>query len=119
MLADLGYAITLCPYTNGSVWHDIYVGLGASVDRVYLQDYAGGGGDDPASWNKTMGTTVIPGLWSLHSGGGDAPNAVQTKMANWRTSAGITSGFMWLYDDIQQYGPSTAAYATAITDALQ
>ena len=70
-----------------------------------------------------MGMTVNPGLWSLHGSAcmqGDAPATVQSKMALWKTTAGIVGGFMWLYDDIQACSAraTTAQYAQAINTAV-
>src|SRR5262245_29338972 len=51
MLADLGYRITLCPYTNQSHWTSVRSQINSqrpgTVDRVHLQVYAGGAGNDP------------------------------------------------------------------------
>ncbi|MGD6630625.1 PKD domain-containing protein, partial [Xanthomonas citri pv. citri] len=67
--------------------------------------------------------TVAPGLWSRNGSGcasGDSPSTVQTRMSNWKTSAGISGGFMWLYDDIQQCSAqgTSAQYAAAINTAV-
>jgi hypothetical protein len=127
MLTNLGYKITLCPYTNSGFWSAVRSQINSqrpgAVDRVYLQVYAGGAGNNPATWNSAMGTTVDPGVWSRHGGScaeGDSPSTVQSKMANWKNSAGIVGGFMWLYDDIQACsGQGTAAqYAAAIKNGV-
>jgi len=121
MVISMGQTFTFVPYTNMGFWHSLKSNLGASVDRVYLQDYAGGTGNDPASWAAGLGMPVDPGLWSKHGSGcttGDSPTDVGNKMAAWNASAGIPGGFMWLYDDIQacagQYPAS--AYASAINN---
>lgn len=121
MVISMGQTFTFVPYTNMGFWHSLKSSLGASVDRVYLQDYAGGTGNDPGAWASNLGMPVDPGLWSKHGTGcttGDSPADVATKMAAWKASAGIPGGFMWLYDDIQacaaQYPAS--AYASAINN---
>jgi hypothetical protein len=121
MVIGQGYLFTFVPYTNMAFWHSLKSNLGASVDRVYLQDYAGGTGNDPGAWASNLGMPVDPGLWSKHGSGcttGDSPADVANKMAAWKASAGIPGGFMWLYDDIQacaaQYPAS--AYASAINN---
>lgn len=125
MLAGLGYKITFAPYTNRSFWTSLKTNLGSAVDKIYLQDYAGGTGNDPAQWSSALGMPVIPGLWSKNGTGcsaGDSPATVQSKMAAWKTSANIPGGFMWLYDDIQKCsapGRTTADYAGAINAAVQ
>jgi len=67
--------------------------------------------------------TVMPGLWTRHGSGcsaGDSPASVESRMAGWKTSAGINGGFLWLYDDIQKCWAqgTTAQYAAAINNAL-
>ncbi|ABF87559.1 S1D (lysyl endopeptidase) subfamily C-terminal domain protein [Myxococcus xanthus DK 1622] len=123
MLIGMGYKITFAPYTQQTFWRNLRNNLGSAVDRIYLQVYAGGAGNNPASWNTAMGMTVAPGLWSRNGSGcasGDSPATVQTRMSNWKTSAGISGGFMWLYDDIQQCSAqgTSAQYAAAINTAV-
>lgn len=119
MLAVLGRKVTLCPYNNPTVWQNVKSQLGATVDAVYLQCYAGGAGNNPAAWNAYFGgLRVSPGLWCRHGAGcaaGDTAAAVATKMNNWRNSPGIPGGWMWLYDDMQKCtNDAPAAYAAAI-----
>ncbi|WNG55326.1 PKD domain-containing protein [Archangium gephyra] len=123
MLIGLGYKITFAPYTNQTFWRSLKDNLGSAVDTIYLQVYDGGAGNNPASWNTAMGMTVDPGLWSRHGSGcgsGDSPATVQSKMTNWKASAGISGGFMWLYDDIQACASqgTAAQYAAAINTAV-
>jgi hypothetical protein len=124
MAAGLGYSrFTFAPYTNQSFWASLKSNLGSLVDRAYLQGYAGGAGNNPATWNRALGMTVDPGLWSKHGSGcsaGDSPATVQSKMRSWKTSAGITGGFMWLYDDMKACAAqgTAAAYATAIRNGV-
>jgi len=119
MVAAQGYRFTFVPFTNVTFWRSLKSNLGSTVDRVYLQDYAGGTGNNPAQWSRDLGITVDPGLWSRHGAGctqGDSPASVQSKMRAWKTSAGISGGFMWLYDDIKACTAvgSASAYAKAI-----
>ena len=70
-----------------------------------------------------MGMGVHPGLWSLHGKAclqGDSPAVVRKKMSAWKAAAGITGGFMWLYDDMQACGARAGAaqYAQAIEAAI-
>jgi hypothetical protein len=123
MAISMGYKyFALAPYTNSGYWAGVKSGLGSVVDRAYLQEYAGGSGNNPASWNQALGMTVDPGLWSRNGAGcssGDSPSTVQSKMTAWHNSAGVQGGFMWLFDDIQNCsGQGTAAeYAAAINNA--
>jgi hypothetical protein len=123
MANAMGYQhFSLAPYTAVSYWQGVTNNLGSLVDRVYLQAYAGGSGNNPASWTQSLGRPVDPGLWSRHGAGcaeGDSPAQVESQMRSWHSSAGIPGGFMWLYDDIKQCSASgTAAdYARAINNA--
>ena len=126
MLGDLGYKVTLCPYTNSSFWTAVYNQTNAQrpglVDRVLLQVYAGGASNNPVTWSGYFGgLQVEAGLWSRHGtncGTGDTPSSVRTKMTNWRSAVG--GGWMWLLDDMLacdgQY--PLEDYAAAINEAL-
>jgi hypothetical protein len=125
MVTALGYDhFTFAPYTAVSYWQGVKRELDALVDRVYLQDYAGGEGNDPGEWAEDLGMPVDPGLWSENGpdcADGRSPDEVREQMAEWHASAGISGGFMWLYDDIKkcaaQGGPTAAEYAEAINEA--
>ena len=123
MALGMGYHnFTFAPYTNMAFWRSLKTNLGAAVDRVLLQDYAGGTGNDPAAWKQQLGMPVDPGLWSLHDTGcasGDTPARVESQMRAWVSSAGIQGGFLWLYDDIQKCSAkaTSAQYAAAVNNA--
>ncbi|OOC01612.1 hypothetical protein [Amycolatopsis azurea] len=123
MANAMGYRnFTLAPYTAVSYWKSVKNGLGALVDRVYLQAYAGGSGNNPATWSQSLGMPVDPGLWSKNGSGcssGDSPAQVESKMRSWKSSAGIPGGFMWLYDDMKKCSAqgTAADYARAINTA--
>ncbi len=118
MCASMGYKVTLCPYTNSGFWSSVKSQLGSTVDRIYLQCYAGGAGNNPATWSSTMGMKVIPGLWCLHGSSGDTASTVKSKLTNWKSSS--VGGFMWLYDDMQKLSSPNATkdYASAINSAF-
>lgn len=123
MLTNFGVKVTLCPYNNATVWQNVKSQLGAAVDAVYLQCYAGGTGNNPATWNNYFGgLKVSPGLWCKHGTGcssGDSAATVTTKMTNWKNSPGIPAGWMWLHDDMLKCTANTMAdYATAITGVV-
>lgn len=128
MCVSMGYKVALCPYTRSTFWSSCYSQINSrapgAVDAVYLQCYAGGAGNNPATWNSYFGgLKVIPGLWSRHGGGcaeGDSPATVATKMLNWKNTAGVTGGFMWLYDDMLACASAgtAAQYANAINSAF-
>jgi Concanavalin A-like lectin/glucanases superfamily len=125
MLAAIGYKVTFCPYTEASVWQSAYDQLGSNiVDAIYLQCYAGGAGNDPGTWNGYFnGLKVQPGLWCMNGTGcssGSTASEVEAQMASWRSSDGITGGFMWLYDNMESCsnGGTAADYAFAINEAV-
>ncbi len=125
MLSSIGYKVTLCPYTNPTFWQNTYNQLGPSiVDAVYLQCYAGGAGNSPATWNNYFGgLKVQPGMWCKNGGGcadGNSASEVLTQMTSWRTATDMTGGFMWLYDDMLSCtaGGTAADYARAINQAV-
>lgn len=119
MVNAMGAKVTLCPYTNSSYWVGVKNQLGDIVDRVYLQCYAGGSGNNPGTWNSLMGMNVIPGMWCINnSSGGSSASQVQNQMQSWEDSHDIDGGFMWLYDDMQSLSSpnATADYASAILE---
>ena len=123
MLSSIGYKVTLCPYTNPTFWQSVYNQLGSGVvDRVYLQCYAGGAGNNPGTWNSYFtGLKVIPGMWGIASdSSGSTASQVETQMTAWRAAYGIPGGFMWLYDNIaaNTSGGTPADYALAINRAV-
>ncbi len=126
MCINMGYSyITLCPYTNTAYWKAVKDGLEAwspgVVDRIYLQCYDGGSGNNPGTWKTNLGMPVIPGLWCTNTGKpyyGKTPAQVQSQLTSWNASYGIAGGFIWLYDDIRNNNLSTAAYASAINNSF-
>ena len=118
MMASMGMKITLCPYTAMSYWKGVYDALGSDlVDRIYLQCYDGGAGNNVQDWYRAFGNVKIsPGYWCLHynNSAGDTAAQVKSKLKGVKRYA--TGGFMWLYDDMQYLAsPNTAKdYAEAI-----
>jgi len=123
MLGAIGYKVSLCPYNNRSVWQSVKSQLGSIVDAVNLQCYDGGAGNVPSQWNPYFGgLKVTPLFWSRHAGGaGDSYTQAQTKVAGWKSSAGITSAGAWQYGDMRTYpsGGTPAQYNTAIRNGLR
>jgi len=122
MLVDLGYKITFCPYTQRTAfWQPLYQAIEAArpgaVDHVYLQRYAGGASQNPATWNLSFGTLKVePGLWAglgTATGRSD-PSEVEAAMNSWRTNASIPGGFIWRLDYMTEGGHTVRDYAAAI-----
>jgi len=126
MLADIGYKVTFAPYTSKSFWADIFSQINGqrpgTVDRVHVQGYAGGAGNQPAGWNALFGDLKVSmGLWSDHGNScneGRSPNEVENDFRGWQGN--VSGGFIWLYDDVQkcQGSQGAAQYASAINQAL-
>ena len=117
MLGNLGYRVSLCPYTNSSFWTSVASQVNSqrptTIDRVHLQCYSGGGGNSPNSTWNFGSVPVEPGLWDND----DTPSGVQSQMTTWKNQYKIVGGWMWLYDDFVGNGKA-AQYASAINGAL-
>lgn len=143
LLNSLGYQVTYNPYRNTSFWvncleasEEIATGL---VSGFYLQCYAGGSSNTPGPWIKAVqnkmgpdydaAALIKPGLWCANGPNcdqGQCPSSIESTFANWK-STGITTGWIWLWDDINSCESSggcngepmdTAAYATAVANGL-
>ena len=124
MLGDMGYKISLSPYTNQGFWRTVQSRLGKQVDAIYLQCYAGGAANTPEMWQNTFrDLKPMPGLECRHGNDcsqGENPVEVAAKMKSWQHSAKITGGFMWLFDDMLHCSKegTVADYAHAIQSGI-
>ncbi|MDR1119915.1 MAG: T9SS type A sorting domain-containing protein [Dysgonamonadaceae bacterium] len=97
MMDELGYKTTLAPYTNKSYWTGLINGLNrvrtGIVERVLIQCYDGGAGNNPSDWHIAN----IP----LHAGRLNYQNftETQTVMQDWKTNKNVGGGFFWVYND--------------------
>jgi hypothetical protein len=116
MLGTLGYNVALDPFTNSNFWTTVASSVNrqraGTIDQIHLQCYSGGASNNPCLWNFN-GIPIHPGLWDADL----TPAGVQSKIAGWKSSCGITGGWMWLYDDFVNNGKATQ-YATAIKNGL-
>lgn len=118
MLGNLGYNVTMSPYTNTRYWTSVVSQINTqragTVDGVHLQAYSGGAGNSPCSGWNFGSVPVFPGLWDSN----DTPAEVRSQMQSWAAQCGIIGGFLWLYDDVvsKTYNGAneTQAYANAI-----
>ena len=67
MLREIGYKYTIAPYSNADFWVSLKTQLNTIkgnrnplLDRVYLQCYNGSAGNDPRSWQSSLGMKVVP-----------------------------------------------------------
>jgi hypothetical protein len=150
MLHELGYEVTFCPFSYPDFWVGCLKELNTAatpnlVTAFNLQCYAGGEGNQPSDWVKSIkdvmgqdydaAALVYPGLWCVHDDGfggtcnvGDCPADVTSTLAAWnKASPGIPGGWIWVIDDVihcngkglcsgAQMG--TAAYAEAVLAGL-
>ncbi|MDR0687703.1 MAG: glycoside hydrolase family 127 protein, partial [Prevotellaceae bacterium] len=97
MMDDLGYKTTLAPYTRKDYWTSLANGVNqarpGAVERVLIQCYDGGAGNNPLDWH-------IAGI-PLHAGRLNYQDFEETKavMQDWKTSKNVTGGFFWVYND--------------------
>ncbi|WP_205510718.1 T9SS type A sorting domain-containing protein [Longitalea arenae] len=116
MLGGLGFKISLVPYTAASFWTGVATNTNnqrpGTVDRIDLQCYAGGAGNNPCNWNFGN-IPVYAGLWDQEK----TTSQVQSQLTTWKNNCGIDGGFMWLYDDFDNT-TGTEAYAAAINNAF-
>ncbi len=98
MMADLGLKTTLAPYTNRNFWTQLATQVNSqrpgTVDRVMIQCYDGGAGNNPANWN-------FPGI-ERHAGRTNYQTSMDEsiqQMATWQKNGAATGGFVWVYND--------------------
>jgi hypothetical protein len=124
MLGKVGYKYTIAPYTNTRFWATIETQLNNGLkepdlllDRVYLQCYDGGAGNEPASWQSTLGMKVVPLVWvtndSKPSQGTTATQA-RTRFAGWNQRNAIGGGGYWNDYDIEKMGLSYKEYGNVL-----
>lgn len=96
MLFDLGFKTTLAPYMNKSFWQNLATTVNTrragAVDRIDLQCYEGGAGNNPKDWNINN-IKLHAGL--LHF---DPTATITSKMQNWKNTSTTTGGFLWVYN---------------------
>lgn len=138
ILFGLGFKVTFCPFTSSGWWQSIMQTLwnqNMKVSWWNLQCYAGGGGNQPSDWIKTLAKIVgaqaapsylIPGLGVQDSdGGGQCPfgsGSICQTFAGW-SSLKLPGGFLWNFDTMSSgagcTGPVTLpAYVNAINQGL-
>jgi hypothetical protein len=110
MLFDIGFKITLAPYMNESYWQSVATNVNklrpGAVDRIDLQIYEGGAGNNPADWNLDN-IPLSVGMENFSS-----TTAIKSTMLNWKNTSTATGGFIWVYND-SSYDLKTYAAAIA------
>ena len=118
MLADIGYKVTLCPYTRRSFWQEVARNTNNShpgaVDAIYLQCYDGGGGNNPCDWIGYFDDIpVLPGVFTGNLA------SINSKMSGWKTQCGISGGWLWMYDPISSDLDIVASHADVLNNVFE
>jgi hypothetical protein len=105
MLGGLGYHVTMNPYTNNSYWTSVVSQINTQmpglVDAIHLQNFAGGGGNNPCSGWDFGDVPVYPGLSDQTSAPPySSPAQAESRLANWHSQCGISGGWLWIFDQI-------------------
>jgi hypothetical protein len=117
MLGQIGYKYTIAPYTASSFWASLKSQLGALLDRAYLQCYDGGAGNNPASWQTTLGMKVVPILWVINDSKpsyGKTPAQMKTQFTSWNSASALDGGGYWNDYDIEKMGSSYTEYGSVL-----
>ncbi|CAK7214850.1 hypothetical protein SCUCBS95973_002274 [Sporothrix curviconia] len=133
---------TAAPYTNMRFWAAVLRSASSSArlppgffDRVYLQEYDGGAGNDPGAWqtalapgpNKDSNEAVhlVPILWVTNDAKpsqGSTPAQAETQFRRWAKSSsshpGVAGGGYWNDYDIEKMKSSYSAYGNVLLAAF-
>ena len=123
MLGEIGYKYTSAPYTNQNFWVQVTNQLNSGLaepllDRAYLQCYDGGAGNDPASWQNTLGMKVVPLVWVTNDSKPSQGNTVaqaRSRFSNWSSRTSLAGGGYWNDYDIEKMGLSYTEYGNVLT----
>ena len=105
MLGNLGYKVTMNPYTNNTYWTSVVSAINTqlpgTVDGIHLQTFAGGDGNSPCSGWDFGSVPVYPGLSDQTSAPPYlTPTAAEAALKNWHSQCGITGAWLWIFDQI-------------------
>jgi len=109
MLYDIGFKTTIAPYMRKSFWQSFVTNVNSlrpgAVDRVDLQCYDGGAGNNPNEWD--LGVKMTAGMLSYTANGA---TAIPAQMTAWKNTTSIVGGFYWVYNDNSFNLQTFAAY---------
>ncbi|RYO81819.1 hypothetical protein DL764_009707 [Monosporascus ibericus] len=125
MLGEIGYKYTIVPYTNSRFWTSVTTQINSGLaqpdlllDRVYLQCYDGGAGNDPGSWQSALGMDIVPLVWVTNDSKpsqGTTVSQARSKFASWNSRSTLAGGGYWNDYDIEKMGLSYTAYGDVLT----
>lgn len=121
LLGDIGYKYSIAPYTSTSFWTSVTQQLPGLLDRVYLQVYDGGAGNNPGSWQDALGLKVTPLVWVTNDAKpsqGNTPEQAQAKFTNWNAQYTVDGGGYWNDYDVEKMGSSYTSYGQALTSVF-
>lgn len=128
MLGAVGYKYTIAPYTNARFWAQITTQLNAGLrqpdllmDRVYLQCYDGGAGNDPAGWQSSLGMKVVPLVWVTNDskpGQGTSVAQARSRFTSWSQRGAVAGGGYWNDFDIEKMKLSYKDYGDVLLKAF-
>lgn len=99
MMKDLGYKTSLAPYMNKDFWSQLATNINNqrsnAVDRIMVQCYDGGAGNNPSNWHIN-GITLHAGRMNYQDGG---MSGSINQFQSWKNDNGVTGGFVWVYND--------------------
>lgn len=114
MLYDLGFKTTIAPYTNKSFWQSLVNNVNGqrpgAIDRIDLQCYDGGAGNNPNDWVLSPDIPMHAGMLHFNS-----TATIKTQMNYWKENTPIKGGFLWVYNANDF---NLKNYAKAITDVF-
>ncbi len=112
MLADLGYKVSICPYTNAAHWQNVVTNVNAqrpgTIEDVHVQCYAGGAGNNPCTWAGYFSSeiNIMPGV--------ENNSNMASHIWAWYNQCGIPSGWVWLYDNFYSNLSTIQSHAAAL-----
>ncbi|KAI8948628.1 hypothetical protein F4801DRAFT_445673 [Xylaria longipes] len=129
MLGQIGYKYTIAPYTNSGFWVSLIRQANAGVtdpnlllDRVYLQCYDGGAGNNPTGWANTLGLKVVPLVWVTNDSKpsqGTTVAQARSKFTGWDSAGGLAGGGYWNDYDIEKNGLSYSQYGDVLVSIFK
>ncbi|OLN90017.1 hypothetical protein CCHL11_07208 [Colletotrichum chlorophyti] len=126
LLGDIGYQYSIAPYSNSNFWATAKTRIDAAApglfDRVYLQVYDGGAGNNPGTWQDALDISVIPLVWVINDAKpsqGTNPALAQQRFANWYSEHEVAGGGYWNDYDIEKLGASYDEYGGALISVFQ